>query len=243
MPLVGHPLIHLGYAYELSSREVGMEALSLIASSYNYLHKYLDDESYTKPSPNLSSSPIELLQRLSNDARFDGLLQEQAGDDCETLYNNVKIEPLILEYWNAWMIDDPKKEFEESQKAAVMLLVATVDHDKKELYDFFLLHLLTTSHAIRVLLPLVPGQFHISLVRQWWLLTLTTYAGQLRPKFDNKLIEQVKLEGKKWNYVTNKAITGPYATNEHYVKGKSLPIVSCIPSMRILTESVQGVEL
>jgi hypothetical protein len=203
-----------------------MEALSLIASSYNYLHKYLDDESYTRPSPNPSTSPLELLQRLSNDDRFEGLLTEQACDDCDALYEKIKFEPLIMEYWNAWTIGDPKKEFEESQKAAVMLLVGTVNDDKKEKYDFFHLHLLTTSHAVRILLPLIPGQFHISLVRQWWLLTLTTYIGQLRPKFDEKLVERVELEDKKWNYVTDKATNGPWAADEHFVKGKSLPRAS-----------------
>lgn len=206
-----------------------MEALSLIASSYNYLHKYLDDESYTKPSPNPSTSPLELLQRIARDDRFEGLLTEQVCDDYDALEEKVRFEPLIMEYWNAWTIDDPKKGFEESQKAAVMLLVATVKDGKKEKYDFFLLHLLTTSHAVRILLPLVPGQFHISLIRQWWLLTLTTYVGQLRPKFDEKLIEQVDLEDKKWDYVIDKATNGPWATGEHFVKGKSLPRVS-LPS-------------
>lgn len=220
-----------------------MEALSLIASSYNYLHKYFDDESYTKPSPIPSSSPLELLERLANDDRFDGFLSERAGDDSETLYEKVKFEPLIMEYWNAWMIDDPKKNFEESQKAAVMLLVATIKDDKKELYDFFLLHLLTTSHALRILLPLVPGQFHINLVRQWWLLTLTTYVGQLRPKFDEKLIEGVEIEDKKWNYVTDKATKGPYATDEHYVKGKVLSNrYNSTPTLRVFTKFVQDVE-
>jgi hypothetical protein len=199
-----------------------MEALSLIASSYNYLHKYLDDESYTKPSSKPSTSLLELLQRIANDDRFEGLLTEQACDDCDTLAEKAKFEPLIMEYWNAWTIDNPKEQFEESQKAAVMLLVATVKDDKKGQYDFFLLHLLTTSHAVRILLPLIPGQFHISLVRQWWLLTLTTYVGQVRPKFDEKLIEQVDLEDKKWNYVTDKATNGPWAADEHFVKGKSL---------------------
>jgi len=219
-----------------------MEALSLIASSYNYLHKYLDDASYTKPSPNPSTSPLEILQRIANDDRFEGLLTEKACDDCDIVYENVKFERLIMEYWNAWTIDDPKREFEESQKAAVTLLVATVKDNKKEKYDFFLLHLLTTSHAVRILLPLIPGQFHISLVRQWWLLTLTTYVGQLRPKFDEKLIEQVELEDKKWDYVTDKATDGPWATGEHFVKGKSLHRVSLTPRLHILTEPMQDVE-
>lgn len=203
-----------------------MEALSLIACSYNYLHKYVDDESYTKPSPNPSTSPIELLQRIANDDRFEGLLETTAGDDCDVLAEKLKFEPLVLEYWNAWKLDDPKEQFAESQKAAISLLVTTVKDDKKEKYDFFLVHLLTTSHAVRILLPLIPGQFHINLVRQWWLLTITIYVGQMRPKFDEKIIEQVDIEVKKWKYITEKATNGPWATEAHFVKGKSHPHIS-----------------
>ena len=41
---VAHPLIHLGYAYELQSKTVAIEALSLGACFYSSLHKYIDEE-------------------------------------------------------------------------------------------------------------------------------------------------------------------------------------------------------
>lgn len=213
---MGHSLIHLGYAYELSSREVGMEALSEIACAYNDMHKYLDDPSYTKPSPIAASSPLELLHKIHNDGRFDDIVSSPAGNEIEALM--AEKEDLILEYWNAWTFTDPVKEFQSSQEAAVSLLVATVAPGTHA-YDFFLVHVLTTSHAIRILLPLIPAKFHISLVRQWWLLTITTYIGQMRPKIEEDLIGRPNLGGRHWAYVEDKALNGPWRTDSHFVKG------------------------
>ena len=49
---LGHPLIHLGYAEEMSSRTIAIESLTLAACFYNDWHVYLDDPKYTKPAPN-----------------------------------------------------------------------------------------------------------------------------------------------------------------------------------------------
>lgn len=77
----------------------------------------------------------------------------------------------MLEHWNAWQVEDPRAQFEESQKAAVALLVGTPRPGGREgKYDFFIVHLLTSSHAVRILLPLIPAKFQVPLVRQWWLL-------------------------------------------------------------------------
>jgi hypothetical protein len=225
---VGHPLIHLGYAYEMSSREIGIEALSLVAGGYSDLHKYFDDPSYTKPSPQPSTSPLEILHRLSADDRLKDVFNTSEEDNFERVPE--EYEPILLEYWNSWTIEDPVKQFQESQEAAVTLLVSTVTKKKKN-YDFFLVHLLTTSHAVRILLPLIPGQFHISLVRQWWLLTLTTYIGQKRPKIDEGLIDRVDLKGKSWKYCEDKAVNGKWATDAHFVKGTSLYDKCCTTSL------------
>jgi hypothetical protein len=212
---VGHPLIHLGYAFEFSSREIAMEALGIIASSYNHLHKYIDDTTYTKPSAFSTSSPLEILHKIADDKRFDKLFDVPGGDNFETVFEDH--ESLLLEYWNSWNIVDPVKQFQDSQEAAVSLLVATVPSDTHA-YDFFLVHLLTTSHAVRILIPMVPEKFHINLVRQWWLLTVATYIAQLRPKINEELIGRPNLGGKHWKYVEEKAINGPWATDAHYVK-------------------------
>lgn len=124
----------------------------------------------------------------------------------------------MLEYWNAWTITEPKKQFEDSQEAAMALLVRTVE-EGTHAYDFFMVHLLTTSHAVRVLLPLIPGKFHVGLVRQWWLLTIAVYIAQLRPRISEELEGKPK-PSKGWGYVDEMAVKGPWCTDAHYVKGK-----------------------
>ncbi|KAJ4290147.1 hypothetical protein N0V88_006655 [Collariella sp. IMI 366227] len=198
---LGHPLIHLGYAYEFDSREIAMEALGLAATQYNFLHKYIDDRSYTRKAPFSSSSPLDLLNRLASDSRFDGLFKSPGFGNIEPLFQ--KHEALILEYWNAWDIStsstNPVELFRESQEAAVAMLVATV-RPGTHAYNFFVVHVLTTSHAVRILLPLLPVKFHVSLVRQWWLLALAVYIAELRPKIDPDYVPG-DLKGKGWEHV------------------------------------------
>jgi hypothetical protein len=121
-----------------------------------------------------------------------------------------------MEYWNAWALISPKEQFEQSQKAAVALLVAT--HGSDNQYDFFMVHLLTTSHAIRILLPTLPAGAQLTVVLQWWLLTIAVYIAQLRPNIDLKVIESVDREGKDWKYIDHIAVTGKHSFDAHYVK-------------------------
>ena len=215
--IVGHPLIHLGYAFELSSRELAMEALGLATTSYNFLHKYLDEPSYTKPSTYSISSPIEILQKVAQDERFDNLFDHQGADNIEVLFHSH--ETAVLDHWNAWQLPNPKKQFEDSQYAAVALLVATLEYGGGGAYDFFLVHILTTSHAVRILLPLIPPKFHVALVRQWWLLTLAVYIAQLRPKIELKNIINYDTGAKDWMWVDKQAGEGKWSLDAHYVKG------------------------
>lgn len=215
---VGHPLIHLGYAFEMDNREIGMEALGMLASEYCYYHKYSDDPTYTKPSPNPSPSIRTLIDRLASDSRFDNLFTEPGAGNLHAIFSTH--EALTLEYWNSWTITEPLKQFEESQEVAMQLLTHTISSSHG--YDFFLCHLLTTSHAVRILLPSIPPRFQLSVVRQWWLLTIAVYIAQLRPKINDmavRLLSEKEQEGKSWKYVEHKAITHQrFSTDAHYVK-------------------------
>lgn len=196
-----------------------MEALALTCVQYNFFHKYLDNRSYTRPSPLKSKAPLDLLTKLSKDDRF-GKAPEDLGDLEEFLDKN---ESLFLEYWNGWDVDDdPKKQFELSQEAAVALLVATVPPGTHA-YDFFIVHLLTTSHAVRILLPFVPPKHHVSLVREWWLLVLAIFIVRGRPLPDPDNVES-DLKGKNWKYVVDKALNSAWSKDAHFVKGTSFTL-------------------
>jgi len=200
----------------MNSREVAIEALALTSVQYDFLHKYIDDASYTRPSAFSTTSPLELLNKVARDKRFDGIFEEPGFGNMHTLFE--KHEALVLEYWNAWTLSDPTKQFEESQEAAVNLLVATVPPGTHS-YNFFIVHLLTTSHAVRILLPVIPAKFHVSLVREWWLLTLAVYMAEMRPKIDPDYVPK-DLKGKGWTYVEEKAIDSRWSTDAHFVKGE-----------------------
>ena len=192
-----------------------MEALGLVTTSYNFLHRYLDDPAYSKPSTYSTSSPLDILQRVSDDKRFDGLFEEPGASNIEPLFHDH--EGAVLEHWNAWNISAPLKQFEDSQYAATALLVSTYGYGANK-FDFFLVHLLTTSHAVRILIPFIPAQFHVALVRQWWLLTLAVYIAQLRPSIKVSNIIEHRLKGKDWKWVEGQAVESKWSFDAHYVK-------------------------
>ncbi|TID17122.1 hypothetical protein E6O75_ATG09888 [Venturia nashicola] len=212
---LAHPLIHLGYGYELSCRTIAIEALALACCFHNFMSKYLDDPSYTKPAnPSLAStSPLELLSKIAQDKRFN-LFSHPNSDNIAHLFE--KQEAAVLEYWNGWELTSPQKQFEDSQKTAAALLVGTHGSDNK--YDFFAVHLLTSSHAVRILLPLIPAEFQLPLIRQWWLFTIAVYIAQLRPTIDIKEIEEYEVRERRWEWVAKTALTGRYSLDAHYVK-------------------------
>lgn len=214
---LAHPLIHLGYGYELSSRTVVIEALGLAACFYNDWHVLLDDPKYTKPAKQPSDSLFSILGRVADDNRFDNLSDHLGSDNIDKILGNEELAAAALDYWNSWDLKKPTEQFAESQKLAVALLVAAQSSSDKR-YDFFAVHLLTSSHAVRTLIPLLPNKYHLPLVRQWWLFTLLVYIAQLRPKIDIDKIKLVDLDGRDWKYVSEKALKGSYHTDAHYVK-------------------------
>ncbi|KAK3113019.1 hypothetical protein LTR53_010108 [Teratosphaeriaceae sp. CCFEE 6253] len=218
---LAHPLIHLGYAQELSSRTIAIEALALAACFYNGWHVYLDDPKYTKPALNPTDSLFTILDRVSRDSKFDNLFDHQGSDNIPTLLANETAAAAALEYWNSWDLKRPTEQFAESQKLAVALLVAArrpAQDAADKHYDFFAVHLLTSSHAVRVLLPLLPSRHHVPLIRQWFLFALLVYIAQLRPHINIDTIKLIELEGRGWPFVSEVALKGRYRTDAHFVK-------------------------
>lgn len=207
----------------MDSKEIAMEALAMTCCSYNFTHKYLDDGQYTRSSPLSQTSPMDLLSQLSQDSRFDDTATGSRTSNLEDVI--VGHEDAVLEYWNALDFDDATKQFQLLQQAAVSLLVATNTPDTPPVYNFYIAHILTSGHAVRVLLPLIPAEHHVTLLRQWWLLMLSTYILKNRPLIQPASVE-TELKGRQWSFVEHKALTSKWACDAHYVKGKIFPSTS-----------------
>lgn len=200
---------------------MAIEALGLAACCYNSLHKYIDDPAYTKPSEIRSKTLLDILDKVKEDTRFDGLYDHRSGDISKVLAEK---EGALLEYWNAWEITDPTGQFKDVQKTVTAVFLGT-ERPASAKFDFFFVHLLTSSHAVRILLPLVPHKFHISLLRQWWLFTLAVYIAQTRPAIDLGVIEGYgKL--RDWESIRAAAVSGEHRTDAHFVKGMYIRLLA-----------------
>ena len=188
----------------------------MAATVWDGSHKYFDDPSYTWPSKRPTTSLVDILERVHDDKRFDAAVTAPGPANVGALLRGH--EGTLLEYWNSWTLTDPLVQFRDSQFAATLLFVGTTGPDTRD-YDFFLVHVLTTSHAVRILLPLIPARLHLQLVRQWWLFALVTYVTQMRPAFGERNIKEYDLAGRDWEWVENMALKSTHGVDAHYVKG------------------------
>lgn len=121
---LGHPLIHLGYAYELNSREVAMEALGLAATCYDPKLASLLDQSH--PSPKEPTDNLfEIFNRVHNDPTFKNLFTHPGGGNLSHLLNTPDLLSAILAHYASWTITKPTEQFNQSQHLAAALLIST----------------------------------------------------------------------------------------------------------------------
>lgn len=219
-----HPIIHLGYAYELGNADLATGALVYSAVHYDpATEAYLNIRSSSPDSntPPAASSPLEVLARVRADKRLAGFPPEGPGrEHFAPLFE--QHESVVLEHWRSWpSADDEEISAEklcEALDACVSLLMGTTREGGDNSYDFILLHALTGCYALRVVLPVLPVQYHAALFNQWWLFTLMVYITQGRPEIDDTLFTEYPLEGKNWSTPVTLAIESPAGFDAHYVK-------------------------
>ena len=220
---LGHPLIHLGYAYELSSREVGMEALGLAATCYDpKLAALLENNLQAKPDHEATTTDIfTVFDSVRTDSRFDKYFDRLGNDNLFRLLGDDALVGMMLEHFHSWSTTNSKSAFEQSQRFAAALLISTSPQRpiNGHGYDFFLLHILTTSHAVRILIPFLPAEHHVPLLQQWFLITLALYIAQLRPAVSKQMVTNYDLAGRGWDDACKLALESEHKFDEHYVKG------------------------
>ncbi|KXG45864.1 uncharacterized protein PGRI_047200 [Penicillium griseofulvum] len=215
MASFGLPLIHLAYAFEMDSREIAMEALGLAATCHNDMYKSLEDSKQSENAATYQSKSLfAILDLAKKDEDLDGLFPTPGNGNLDALL--VSRNAALLNHWKAWKIENPIEQFRESQELAAALLVGTAV-DSTGHYDRFFALNLATSHAVRVVLPFIPPQFQIPLLRQWWLMCVGIYVAQLRPEIEMDKIRNYDLNRKDWEWVADKAVNGDFSSNVHFV--------------------------
>ncbi|OOO14172.1 protein of unknown function DUF4243 [Aspergillus oryzae] len=211
---LGHAFIHLAYAYEFSHPQIATEALSLGCTDRDPIHHYLDTP-YPDTSTYKTTSAKEILHRVHTDIRFSSLFSVPGFINIATTFAHA--EHALLEHWNAWDIVNPAKQFRDVVDLAGLLLIGSRNGEGE--YDFFLAHLLTVGHALRVLLPSFPWGYRVGVLRQFWLFVLYVYVAQLRPGVgDGEDVSGVELRGRDWGWVYGRCLEGEFWGDAHVVK-------------------------
>jgi hypothetical protein len=199
----------------MDSREIAMEALGLAATCHNDMYKSLEDPKQSENAATYQSKSLfAILDLVKKDEDLDGLFPTPGNGNLDTLL--VSRNAALLNHWKAWKIENPIEQFRESQELAAALLVGTAI-DSTGHYDRFFALNLATSHAVRVVLPFIPSQFQIPLLRQWWLMCVGIYVAQLRPEIKMDQIRNYDLNRKDWEWVADKAVNGEFSSNVHFV--------------------------
>jgi hypothetical protein len=187
----------------------------MACTEYDMMHGYLDT-----PPPDTSTYKTrdyeEILARVRADKRFAGHFDEPGFMNTFTVHGTC--EAALLEHWNALDVTEGiEARFEELFDVTVRLAIET--GDAKTQFDFFLIHLLTVAHAIRILLPTCfPRQRWHDIYRQFWLWILLVYVAQLRRLIDTDASNRVELNGRDWKWVEERALTDKWSLDAHYVK-------------------------
>jgi len=213
---VAHPLIHIGYAFELDSRIVASEALTQTAVCYNYHHEFVDK---LKPPKSGSKSALEIFQDLRSDDRLPLFDAPGVGNLEPSVKKSINF---VLSHYDQWQINvnNLEKTIEDLFDLSVYLYGATHKPDQID-FDFFLLHLLTSMHAIRVIYShLNDRQLAEHILFQFFYFSSMLYICQLRPEVNKKLIYDYKIDDSKqnWDYVIERSVNTILAEDPHLVK-------------------------
>ncbi|ANB14250.1 hypothetical protein AWJ20_5211 [Sugiyamaella lignohabitans] len=235
-----HPLIHFGYAIEVDSPLIAIEALAMSCTEYNDLGKLLVDVVDSTPGSK-TTDPVQILQDIRNDTDFDNQLSKPFENKLPVLIK--KFDSKIKHYSERLDVSNPKEVVLKLLHAGTLILTTTHQVDKP-VFDFFLLHILTSSHEMAeiILSPergelVFPERFHSLLVKQLWTITVILYISQLRPLIKPEILPEMKEPIEDiWKRAIEKTLSGPQKFDSH-----SLKAVRAMLAAELLTKDTTGV--
>jgi len=128
----------------------------------------------------------------------------------------------VFIHYNQWNMnrENLEKMIEELFDLTVYIYGAT--HKPNEIeFDFFLLHLLTAMHAVRVIYTHINDkQIFEHILLQFFYFAIVIYISQLRPEINENLIYDYKIDNEKnnWNYVIDRTLNTELINDAHVVK-------------------------
>lgn len=218
---MGHPLIHLGYAYEFDCKETASEGLSLLCTDFASEMSSLVDHPQPQLATYRTKSLAEVMERVRTDERFQRAgLTDPGITNMEAVF--VKCGNAVLEHLEAWEIGDPLESLQHICDLSTVLAITT--SDARNEFDFYIIHFMTIAYALRVIWDVIPKDRQAPMLREYALFIIVMYVSQLSPQFDLKRIDSVDLKGRDWNWVKKTAAVHPAKFDVHFFKVVRAPL-------------------
>ncbi|ORX84007.1 hypothetical protein K493DRAFT_360857 [Basidiobolus meristosporus CBS 931.73] len=204
-----HPLIHLGYAVEFNNDLVLAEALAFGTLAYDAHGELID-----KVLPTATSTdPVKIIEEVSKDTHYEDVDKGPAAESKFTRAIDAKHLEYTQKYFAAWDANFPgddyaAKVYELSQAITLLFL----GYSSSYRLNFFLCHVMTGFHAVRVLLPRLAKNDQVRALRLIWLTALFMYVAEGHPKPEWNEVNGYSIDrlpkdrNKAWEEVTKAAI-------------------------------------
>ncbi|KAI8136772.1 hypothetical protein BJV82DRAFT_638128 [Fennellomyces sp. T-0311] len=206
-----HPLIHLGYAIEFDLPSVAAEALAMAACTEDNLVPIMhltEDSEITNGTETIQ----DIMQKVATDPVFDGVVKYSDPSKLDTLMSNANAVSKLREYAAQWKFKDPESSLQELYVACLIVYAASGLREQGFKLDFYLMHALTSIHAVYTLLPnLTPIQAEL-LLRAHLAESIAYYVSRGRPALRIDLLLSYKsphqdTSENRWMNIINTALT------------------------------------
>ncbi|RUS13022.1 LOW QUALITY PROTEIN: hypothetical protein BC937DRAFT_86465 [Endogone sp. FLAS-F59071] len=196
------------FIYTTATHVVICLALALTCINYSTLGDLVDPDETT--SDNMT--PLDIVEATRLDPAFDSFPKKGELSDEQ--------RALVKQYLDRWNVGDPSKTLDDllySLAHVVLLLYATTPVMTPPKPEFFIMHLLTSLHAVQSLLSHLPPTQARTLLKSHLLAILTIYIDCSRPPIHAGRMEELS-DGPAggWDEIARIAIGHP---DEHFSKG------------------------
>ncbi|KAI8137036.1 hypothetical protein BJV82DRAFT_718483 [Fennellomyces sp. T-0311] len=172
-----------------------------------------------------NNNVVELVEEIHRDPDFDGVIKFTDQNKIRAFLANEKAVEKLKIYASRWHVTDDDNDLQAKLKelyTACMLTYGATGIRKDEVQlDFFLMHALTSIHAVHLLIPILSPNESAALLRGHAAATLAYYISRGRPSLQVDLLldyessEIPKDAANPWLNICQRAINAPEA---HIIK-------------------------
>ncbi|ORY00471.1 hypothetical protein K493DRAFT_335313 [Basidiobolus meristosporus CBS 931.73] len=200
-----HPLVHLGFGVEFEHPSVTSEGLAYAAMTY-LSYGELIDEASTPFNQNLGCRQI--LEMIRTDKRFDGPFEGQFQAKVKILVKSRA--DLLKSYVDAWVSRGQDINIEEKLRELTRTVTQIYASEcLKGKSNIFLGHILTSSNAVKSLMPHLSTVDRTRLFRVYWLAVISHYIIQGRPHIH--ILQHTEISGAEqtapWPVIIHEVLT------------------------------------